>query len=453
MTLRLRLSLFYTLLVSVILIASGLTMHFLFQRSLENSFDQGMRENAQFIRSSLENEGYEYEDDELELHLDARTFPNNQTALILDSRGEVVAMLGSQPTNLNSFLQSAKPGFSSIGTTRVYVTALDGFTLVLLKSTNGIRETLWQFDRLFIILIPVAILISFGLGYLLARQALNPVDKLTRAAYDLANRRAWQESLPEPSSKDELWRLSKATNTLLASLKDVIETERRFTADAAHELRTPLTVLQGRLEQALEQTTDSKARSRLLKAHDAAEQLLELVKKLLLLARTEAGQGLSREQVALDELIFHLAENIKPLFDEKGLELKLSLPEEGVYIKGDYLALELMIRNLLDNALKFTDQGLITVYLKQDKNKIQLEIEDSGKGIPLEALDKLFDRFYQTSVKHRQKGSGLGLSLVKSIVTWHGGNIEVTNRVQAGARFTINFPTVKAAKNETAKES
>ncbi len=451
MTLRLRLTLFYTLLVSVILIASGLSMHFLFQRSLENSFDKGMRESAQFIRSSLEAEDYEYENDELELHLDERTFPNNQTALILDSQGELVTMLGSQPTNLRSFLQSARPGFSSIGTTRIFATPLDSFTLVLLKSTTDIRETLWQFDRLFIILIPIAILISFGLGYLLARQALNPVDKLTRAAYDLANRRAWQESLPEPKSKDELWRLSKATNTLLASLKDVIETERRFTADAAHELRTPLTVLQGRLEQALEQTTDSKARSRLLKAHDAAEQLLELVKKLLLLARTEAGQGLSREQVALDELIFHLAENIKPLFDEKGLELKLSLPEEAVFVKGDYLALELMIRNLLDNALKFTEQGVVTVSLKQNQDQALIDIEDSGKGIPSESVDKLFDRFYQTSVKHRQKGSGLGLSLVKSIATWHGGRIEVSNRAQGGAKFTITLAIATARKSHTAK--
>ena len=439
MTLRLRLTLFYTLLVAVILVGSGITLHILFQRSLQASFDQAMRETNQILLSTFEEEGFEYENGELELHIDPRSFPNEQTALIFDTNGELVADLGGRIQNINQLLDSLTPGFYSNGSTRILVEAVDDFSIVLLRNTNSINQTLAQFDRLFLILIPVALLISFGLGFLLARQALNPVDRLTKAAYDLANRRAWQEKLPEPRTKDELWRLSSATNTLLASLKDVIETEKRFTADAAHELRTPITILQGRLEQALEHTSNSQNRSRLLKAHAATENLLELVKKLLLLARTEAGQGLSKEQIALDEVAFHTAENIKSLFDEKGLSLVLDLPEDPAYVQGDNMALELLTRNLLENALKFTETGCVKLRVKQGNQNVTLSVQDSGSGIPEESLGKLFERFYQTDVRHRQHGSGLGLSLVKSIADWHGAKLSVENNNDRGTLFSVVF--------------
>lgn len=449
MTLRLRLTLFYTLLVALVLIASGLLLHVLLQRSLQSSFDQSLKESSQIILSTLKSEhdeGYS-QNIEIEIELDTSRFPDAQSVLILNRNGQILTSFGGGILNKEDFTQNLKLGFSTKDTWRILTEPFQNFIVVVAKDLQSIQSTVSQFDRLFLILLPIAICFAFGLGYLLAQQVLKPVDRLTRAAYDLASRRAWREKLPEPKTKDELWRLSSATNNLLAALKEVIESERRFTADAAHELRTPLTVLQGRLEQALEQaseTEDSKNRSRLLKAHAASEQLLSLVEKLLLLARTEAGQGLNKEKLALDEIAFHTAEDIRSLFDEKGLGLELTLPDSPIYISGDQTAISLLIRNLLENALKFTATGKVQLEVSQQTERALITITDDGEGIPEEALTKLFNRFYQSDVKHRQMGSGLGLALVKSIADWHGGTIQVSNKksLDTGAVFTIELPTV-----------
>ncbi|MCA9836111.1 MAG: HAMP domain-containing histidine kinase [Trueperaceae bacterium] len=444
MSLRLRLTLFYTLLVAVILAASGLALHYLLQRSLSASFNQSMLESSQIIRATLEAGEFEYDNRELELHIDPSTFPNEQTALIFDRAGNLKMLLGGKVEGITELVKDLNPGFNTKDSWRIYIDTIGLFTIALLKNTEAIHHTLSQFDRLVLLLLPLALVLSFVLGYALAKQALSPVDRMTKEAYSLAERRAWRESLPEPAVKDELWRLSQATNTLLAALKDVIETERRFTADAAHELRTPITVLQGRLEQVLEETKEPQSRARLLKAHGAAEHLLTLVEKLLLLARTEAGQGLQKEKLALDEVAFHSAEQLRPLFGKQGLELITRLPEQPVWVKGDRLALELLIKNLLENALKFTPEGCVTIRVKVQNDLALLSVEDQGPGIPEAVQDKLFDRFYQTEVSHRQMGSGLGLALVKSIADWHGARIKVTNLARGGSCFSLTLPLIKA---------
>lgn len=444
MTLRLRLTLLYTLLVAIILIVSGVALHVLFQRSLQTNFDKGMTEVSQLLLSTLEQEEYELDED-IYIEIDARSFPSDQIALIVDVNGEILSSLGTNSSlGVSPAWLTSPDGFHQQSDNRILVTSIvnrDLLKLILIRDNHSVQQTLRQFDRLFLLLLPIAILCSLILGYLLAKQALSPVDRLTKAAYDLAKRRAWRERLPEPKTQDELWRLGTATNTLLSSLQDVIESERRFTADAAHELRTPLTVLQGRIEQALE-NADANNRPRLLKAHAACEQLLGLVEKLLMLARTEAGQGLQREELALDEVAFHTANDMKSLFDAKGIELELTLPEEEATIFGDHIAISLLIKNLLENALKFTEKGQVSLTVTEKNKQAILTIQDTGKGIPEDTLPHLFDRFYQTDVEHRQKGSGLGLALVKSIADWHGATIEVkntSNNGDGGAEFTVTF--------------
>ena len=237
--------------------------------------------------------------------------------------------------------------------------------------------------------------------------------------------------------------MSQATNTLLAALAEVIESERRFTADAAHELRTPLTVLRGRLEQAAEKTHGSSAQPALKAALAAGDELLALVEKLLLLARTEAGQGFYLETVSLDETAFDVAELLRPLFDDKGLGLELHLAEE-VRVEGDRVALGLLVRNLLENALKFTPAGKVGVRVERRQNRAYLHVWDSGPGIPAGALGSLFERFYQADVRHRQLGNGLGLALAQSIVMWHGGTLEAGNRPEGGAVFVLELPASDA---------
>lgn len=436
MTLRLRLSLFYTLLVALVLTASGFGLHILLARGLYQSLDESLQQAASLLSGFMEQE-----DGTSKLQPEGEIVPQlsaDLVAVLLSADGQVLDSLGRVPDSL----PQATLGLSTQAGWRVWTESIQGVTLLTLKDTRSIDESVRRFDASFLILAPLAVLLAFGLGHLFAGQALSPVRHLTDAALELATRRAWRERLPEPSNRDELWRLSQATNTLLGALADVIESERRFTADAAHELRTPLTVLRGRLEQAAEKAQGSKLQPALNAALTASGDLLELVERLLLLARTEAGQGLHLEQVALDEIAFDTAETLRSSFIDKGLALELELPLAAVRVSGDRFALGLLIRNLLDNALKFTPVGSVGIRAFQQGDNAYLSVWDSGTGIPTEALPHLFERFYQADVRHRQSGSGLGLALAQSIARWHGGQLTVTNRAAGGAEFTLKLPTL-----------
>jgi two-component system, OmpR family, sensor kinase len=432
-TLRLRLTLFYTVLIALVLAASGVGLHLLLQRNLYQSLDNSLRE-ATMLLSTLTidvEEPLRLQDEE-----GAVPLPADLTALLFDANDSLIDNLGRVPAQLPPIAL----GFSTWDEWRVYGESVRDGTLVVLRAFEPLEESLRQFDLSFLILAPLAIVLAFVLGYGLAGRALRPVTSLTKAAYDLAQRRAWREVLPEPQQRDELWQLTKATNTLLETLAQVIETERRFTADAAHELRTPLTVLQGRLEQALERNRDGDLATLLGKSKTALEALLGLVEKLLLLARTEAQQGLTKESLNLNEVVLETSQVFREQFAAKGLVFKLVLPDRLTLFQGDRTALELLLRNLLENAYKFTEHGEINLTLSQDAQQAVISVEDTGVGLSEAALPHLFERFYQTDVRHRQQGSGLGLALVQSIASWHGGSVKAENLSDGGSRFTVVLP-------------
>jgi two-component system, OmpR family, sensor kinase len=441
MTLRLRLTLFYTLLVAVVLAASGLGLYLLLRRNLYQSLDSSLRE-ATSLLAVLSDDEYgtpTLSDEEGTLQL-----PNDVTALLFDASGQLLSSLGREPQPL----PPVRLGLSTWQEWRVYGETLGANTLVVMREHGRVEDSLRQFSSSFLILSPLAVLLAFGLGYTLAGRALSPVTSLTQAAYALAQRRAWRETLPEPQRKDELWQLTRATNTLLETLANVIETERRFTADAAHELRTPLTILQGRLEQTLERNRDANLTPLLSKSGSALTDLLALVEKLLLLARTEAGQGLSHDSVDLHEVVTQASDMVRPLCEQKGLKLTVKALNH-ITVCGDALALGLMLRNLLENACKFTELGEVSLQVSQEGQEVSLMVEDTGQGISAEALPHLFERFYQADVRHRRTGSGLGLALVKSIATWHGGTVWAENRDQGGARFVVTLPVAKRSEGAT----
>lgn len=433
MTLRLRLTFFYTLLVALVLAASGVGLYLLLARDLTANLDASLLEAAELLIAFVEDE-----DGVPSLQEEGEAVPQlraDLVAVVLDDQGNQTSSLGRVPDDLPEL----PDGFSAWEDWRVYAESLSGGTILTLRERDAVDDPLEGFATSFLVLAPLAVLTAFVLGYLLAGRALAPVDRLTRAAYDLSQRRAWRERLPEPERRDELWRLAAASNALLATLAEVIEGERRFTADASHEMRTPLTVLRGRLEGALEAASEPKVQTALEKALGAADDLLALVEKLLLLARTEAGQAAPTERVALDEIAFEVAETIRPRFDEKGLALVLELPEAPVVVLGDRMALGVLVRNLLENALKFTPRGHVTLRV-EDGSHVRLSVNDSGPGIPKASLAHLFDRFYQADVRHRRSGSGLGLAIVRSVALWHGGVVRVENRPVSGTRFVLELP-------------
>lgn len=434
MTLRLRLTLLITLAVALVLLGSGLGLRLLLRASLLSALDGSLAQSASLLANFVETE-----DGPGELEPEGEGLPelrSGVSALLLGPDGEVLVRIGD-PVDLPLV---ARPGLRSLGGARVLGEQVGGVTLIVTRDLAAVREELARYDRSFLTLAPLALFAAFGLGYVVAGRALAPIDRLTRAAHDLAERRAWRERLPEPARRDELWRLASATNALLAALAQVIEGERRFAANASHELRTPLTVLRGRLRQALEGATDAATRDRLERADAACEELLQLTERLLLLARTEAGQGLRLRRVALDEVALEAAEGMRPLFARAGRRLELELPAAPLWVDGDPVALATLLRTLLDNARKFAPEGPVRLEVAAVGDRARASVTDRGPGFPAEDLERAFERFYQADVRHRATGSGLGLALARSIARRHGGAVTAANRTGGGARVSLLLP-------------
>jgi len=292
--------------------------------------------------------------------------------------------------------------------------------------------------------LPLALVGAAGGGYLLMRGALKPVDEITAKAEGITSRNL-AERLPVADTGDELERLAVALNGMIARLEEAFQQLHRFSADASHELRTPLTILHGELE-AMAQRDELPAavREGLGSALEETERLSKIVENLLTISRLEAGEArVERTQLDLAEIARSTAEQMRLLADEKEIAMTFSTPGP-VLVEGDPSRLKQVIVNLLDNAIKYTPAGgSVAIATRHVDGCAVLEVRDTGLGIASPDLPHVFERFYRADKARSREfgGSGLGLSIVKSIVVAHGGGISVSSDEAAGAQFTVTLPS------------
>ena len=233
----------------------------------------------------------------------------------------------------------------------------------------------------------------------------------------------------------------------ITELKNLEQMKKDFVANMSHELRTPLTAIKGFVE-TLEEEEEIKNVQYLeiIKRH--TDRLMNIVNDLLVLSELEQT---SRALVIENVNLVSLAENILKVFEqgekEKGIQLKLVAGKDLKIIQADPFKLEQMFINLLDNAIKYTEKGEVSITLTQIDSKSVIEIQDSGIGIPSSHLPRIFERFYVVDKSRSKKlgGTGLGLSIVKHIVLLHGGTIDVESSLGMGTKFTIVLPNTQSA--------
>ncbi len=234
--------------------------------------------------------------------------------------------------------------------------------------------------------------------------------------------------------------LVDSINQLLVRLRRAIDAERHFTSDASHELRTPLAALKAQAQVA--QRSDNKeARQHALRSVvEGVNRSSRLIEQLLTLARLEPESVQnSFEKKDLATIVEEVMAQVAITAQEKQIEIDLTRSGK-TDIKGISALLDILARNLLENALHYTPQGgEVHVSVASDSNKIVLNVSDSGPGIPQELRDRVFDRFYRVPGSE-QSGSGLGLSIVKSIVEIHGGSISISETDSGGGMITVTLP-------------
>jgi len=288
--------------------------------------------------------------------------------------------------------------------------------------------------------------LAFAGGSLIIRKALGPVQDVVRAARkistdDLSLR------LPSRRQKDEIGELVDTFNEMIARLETSVNDIVRFSGDVSHELRTPLTAIRSEIEVLLrKERTPEEYVGALRSALEETGRLEKIIADLLFLSRLDTVEGIAFEaDVRLEDVVSAVYERSTAPARDKGLRLSLNIVESAP-VRGHSDILERLASNLIDNAVRYTPAGgkvEVTVD-RDDSGAGRLIVTDTGIGIPPEAIPGIFDRFTVVDASRSKDtgGAGLGLSIVKRVADIHGAAIDVQSRAGEGSRFTVRFPAV-----------
>ena len=322
---------------------------------------------------------------------------------------------------------------------------VDGVAVVLrvARSEDRLRTQLWEILTVLVFGLPVVAVFAGVGGYILARRALTPIDRLAAEARRITADRL-HERLSVPNQRDEIGRLAAVINDTFARLEASFDQLRRFTADASHELRTPLAVIRGIGEVGLGETrTPAEYKEAMGSMLEEVDRLTTLVDTLLRLSHGDAGTvRLSREPVDLGQLTREVVSSLAILAEERNQRITVN-DSDRVVATVDRLVLREAITNLLDNAVKYSPTGSrIDIRVRSDRGQAILEFADQGPGVAADCRDRIFDRFFRLDEARSRAsgGTGLGLAIAKWAVEVHGGRISVDENPSGGSVFRITLP-------------
>ncbi len=315
------------------------------------------------------------------------------------------------------------------------------YSLALIDEGQGVLR------NVLIVINSVLIVAAFGIGWLLAGITLRPIHRLTQTAQAIGAKRDFAHRVEHVGPNDEVGQLASTFNMMLSELQaayvqveQTLEVQRRFVADASHELRTPLTTLRGnigllRREPPISATDRADVLQDMV---DETERLMRLVNNLLVLARADAKRALRSEPVAVRPLLEDVCRQIQPLSLQRSIVYQ---SDTAAAIKGDADALKQILLALLDNALKHTPiNTAVTITASDTDDHVIIRLADNGPGIDPTLLPHICDRFYRGDVARTGDGAGLGLAIAKELTEAQQGTITIQSQPGQGSVFTLTFP-------------
>lgn len=466
-SIRFRLAAYQVCLLAGVLLAFSLAAFWGFRRHLTHSVEAQCanltRQIAESLLSNVHVSGIDYLRDEVQEHYDPET--NNLFVRIVQPNGTVVYESGEphdrsfSPPQM-SFLPNLKENRVEVDANnqrlvfiRPYILSQgESYQIQMVASLRPVQASLQGLWQVEVLLFPFALLISASGSAVLVSRSLNPIRQVIATARKI-NSGNLRQRLVETSSGDEIQELTRTLNQMLDRLEASFKQMIQFTADASHELRTPLTVIRGNLELILRNKAalDSYPRTAevqetLAQTLEEAERLSKTVSQLMELTQLDSGEiQLEHEVFDLTELVATTADQMKLLAEDKQIQLETQLSPQ-VKTQGDRYRLKQVLLNLIDNAIKYCPAGTrIQIRLVPADSGCVLEVKDNGPGIPRGELQRLFDRFYRIDKARSREigGSGLGLSICKSICEGHGGRIEAESDLGQGSIFRVTLPPAK----------
>lgn len=437
-SLRVRLTLWYSVLLAIPLIAFGIASYLVVARALNNRTDR-------FLSDALTTFSRE-------LLAERRAAPDLPTALtktldevhfrdlrieILDERDSILAV-----TPKTAPASGATYRFFSLPLT------VDGRALRLSGAYDlgDLEGVLGGLRRLFVIAIPVLIAVAAVGGSSLARRSLAPVSEMASRAAEITATNL-NERVPVPESR-ELAGLAIVINELLDRLEGSFAQQRRLVADASHELRTPAAIIRAEAEVTLSQQRDeAQYRASMEVIRDATRRLTRVVEDLFLLARSDAGQPVLREEpLYLNDVVQDAVRAMGAVAERKQIRIELDGLEEAP-MQGDADLLGRLVLNLLENAVRYSPAGeSVDVTMQRSNGRCGIRVANGGPGITPDAQARVFEPFFRGDIARTRdaadgvSGAGLGLAIARRIAEMHGGTLELAESRPGRTEFRLSLP-------------
>ena len=279
-------------------------------------------------------------------------------------------------------------------------------------------------------------------GYRIIKNAFKPVKKISETALLIKKSKNFSRRIELDNSEDEIHKMASTFNEMLDTVEETFIHEKQFSSDVSHELRTPITVILAQSDYALDYVeTLDEAKESFEVINRQAKKMTSLINQIMELSKLERQNEVEKERINFSNIILQLLEDYKPLLENSNIELIINI-EKDLRIYGNKLMVERLFINLFINAIKFT-KTTINVSLNRINKEIILQIKDDGVGIAKGEQEYIWDRFFQINNsrnKDKNRGSGLGLSMVNKIAQLHSAIIEVESEIGNGACFIVRFP-------------
>ncbi|MBI2941169.1 MAG: HAMP domain-containing histidine kinase [Chloroflexi bacterium] len=465
LSLRLRLTLWYSLTLAVTLWIFAGFLYTSLAQNLADEIDKTLNDRALELNRSIRLDTFIARGGRVRLELpNPDVFATGDTFVqLVTLDGEVIAAsanLAQQDLPITpEALAATRDGHALYQTTQVGDTAIRLFDapivvagrsigmLQVARSLQTYRQSLIRLRAVTIFGGLASVVCSALIGSALARTALRPLERFARTAEEIGEARDFSRRVDYRGPRDELGRLATTFNRMLERLQDAyagleaaLASQRRFVADASHELRTPLTTIRGNasLLQQVPHMTPADRDDAIAQIVGESERLSRLVQDLLTLARADAGLHLARHPVGLRGIVAEVIRQAR--FWRDGVLVQAGELGDATVI-GDADTLRQLAVILVDNAVKYTPAGgSVTVSLVADEGTAVLEVADTGIGISAEDLPHVFERFYRADRARSAGGTGLGLAIARWIVTEHNGRIDVVSEAGKGTTFIVRLP-------------
>lgn len=478
-SLRFKLTLWYVLILGILLISFSSFLYFTLSKSLRRDVDNKLRSLAELIASESSSPSSKFSfgniDQALETSMNLK--PIGKFIQVLDGSGNIGRKSDNLknvqlPISLNALKNASKSLITfethrSFGNTPLRIITFpiveNSHVTKIVQIASSLEEVEHALNKLFLILIitvPLALMVAILGGQFLAHKALKPVDNITQTARMITSRNLNQRITPT-KVKDEISRLIETFNEMISRLDQSFRQVKQFSSDASHELKTPLTILKGEVEVTLRKERTSQEYQQTLKSNlEEINRMSQIVEDLLLLSKADTGEiRLNKEDINLTEILNEVVAQMDMLAKSKRLRLSTSNHHQDIHIFGDALRIRELFINLIENGIKYTEDGgsiHITLakeyeffvrnqsdWAEEEKGEFaKIIVSDTGIGIAEEDYERIFNRFFRVDkARSREEGgSGLGLSICKWIVEAHQGEIKVESELGKGSSFIVKLP-------------